>query len=413
MRKQSMSDNKKNVTDKKSVGVRKKQKIFIVFVSVFLALAIALGIILGIVVAVRDSKAAVKYEGVVIDTEVAAFLATYYKYYFMINLGVENVEDTLGFWNSKVSDNSDTTYGELLEKATKEYIANTVAASYLYDNTYTFSKTDKEKVGSAVNDTLEYKAEGSVDKFNHAVEKYGFDYDSFKEGAKIIYKSDKVKDLFVGNNGSAVANDTAYLEEYLSEYSHVKLLYIRTESTFVTDENGNKTVDENGYYLTRPLTEPEKEKRLALIQEIRELISGYETGSDVGMSPTGFDNYIAKNGEGEENMEDGYYFHKNALYTEQFPIREVVNKAYEMQIKSYAEVVTDEGVFFLYRDYVTQGIYKTSLSKDCFYDFYSDAAAKLFSDTLTKISPEVIFTELYDAINIKELPYNYMYIPRF
>ena len=413
MQKQKISNNGKASSQRKTSGLDRKQKLLIVFISIFLFLSIALGAVLGIIAAVRDSKAAVKYEGVVIDTKVASFLATYYKYYFMINLGVENVEDTLGFWNSEINDGSATTYGELLEKSTKEYISNSVAASYLFDNSFTYSAEDKEKVQKAIDSIIEYKADGSISKFNEAVEKYGFDYEAFKEGAKIIYKSDSVRDLFLANDGSAVASDTAYLESYLAQYSHVKILYIKTENTFVIDENGNKTVDENGNYLTRPLTEPEKEKRLALIEEVRELISGYENDSDVGMSPTGFDNFIASNGEIEENMEDGYYFHENALYTQQFPIREVVNKSYEMEIKEYAEVVTDEGVFFLYKDYVTQGIYATDFSQDCFYDFYTDAAAEFFSDTLLAISSDVVFTELYDEVDIRKLPYNYVYIPKF
>ena len=128
----------KKQNQKKNNGAKTKPKVNIltIFVCIFVGLAIVLGATLGIVSYAKNSRAAVKYKGTLMDSETASFFMSYYKYRYMGMLssaGVDGVEDTPGFWNSTY-EGEDKTYGELLYEGACEYIGQLVAACYLYDS---------------------------------------------------------------------------------------------------------------------------------------------------------------------------------------------------------------------------------------------------------------------------------------
>lgn len=409
----------KKINPKSNNSTEKKQKsrFLTIFICIFASLTLILAATLGIVSAVNNSKAAVKYKGVIMDAETASFFASYYKYRYMgmlSSMGVAGVEDTQGFWN-KTYEKEGKTYGELLDASTRAYIGQIVAANYLYDSYDRLSSEDKDIINSAVKEILSYKASGSKKTFNQLVSEYGFSYSSFKNAAKFLYKASTVKELIYGNGGTNIANFPELAAEYLSQYSHVKLLFIRTETAFVLDEDGNR-VTEGGYDKTRPLTEEEKAERSALISEIRGYIASAENGGDIQMSDEMFGNYQKNHDDGDSDMHaDGYYFHKNSSFTAEFSseFENIVDKAYQMPIDSYGEVALDFGVCFIYKYIPTRSAYSSSLAEPCFVDFYSDAANYFFEKNITEIGTSVNFTDRFSKIDLKMLPYNYAYFPIF
>ena len=182
------------------------------------------------------------------------------------------------------------------------------------------------------------------------------------------------------------------------------------------DEDGNRVTGNNGQDELRQLTEAEKAERAALISEIRYYISAAQNGGDVQMSDTMFANYQKDHDEGDTDMHsDGYYFHKNSSYTQEFSeeFKNIVDKAYEMELDSYTEVNVGFGVCFIYKSAPTSGAYASTLAADCFVDFYSDAASYFFEKNIVEIGEAVTFTEKINSINIVTLPYNYNYFPVF
>lgn len=416
-----MSDKRKNKI-RKNEKKTPKRSFLLIFVCVFISILLVLGAVLGIISYVKKSRSAVSFKGITMDSEVASFFAAQYKYSFMGMLsasGVNNVEDTLGFWN-KVYEN-EKTYGELLTEGTYEYIKQIMAANYIYDRYASLSKADKAAISKSIEETLTYKADGSVKKFNEEVSEYGFSYSSYKTAAAMLYKAGMAQSIVCGTDGENLKNSSQIMEgyvtvgEYLSDYSHVKLLFIRTDTAFVLDEGGNRIKNSDGSYQLRDLTDGEKAQRQALIDEIRGHISAIGS-SEAQMGEAMFDYYLLNNDEGDPNMRSsGYYFNKNSQYTQAFVsvYEDIVNTSYELNIGEFGEAEVDFGVCFIYKYETSESDLGKSSLEPCFKDFYSDLSNIFFDKLLTALAPDVKFNKKMDSIDVLRLPYNYKFIPVF
>lgn len=405
-----MKENKTKDTLNREKVAKLGRRILIISVCAFVLLVTVFACVLGTVSAIKSRNSAVKYNGVSVDTETLSFFASSYKRMFMTSLrvsGVSDVEDQPAFWNSK-GEGEEKTYGELLSDGLKNYVSSIVAANYLFDMYSKLSKADKEKIENAVNSVIENsEAMGDEKEFEKLIDRYGFGIDALRKAAKMLCKASLVQDIMYGEGGSAIKNFSVpgseeLSEEYLKEYTHVKLLIINTETK--TDENGNEI----------SLNEEERAKILLDVERIRGYINAVGT-HEAQMNPDMFDSYIEKYAKDGIIRRDGYYFHPDADYTKNFPKSHsaVIDKAYEMELNSYAEVRTEDGVCFIYRYDVTRGIYLSSLAEYCFTDFFSDLSDKLYAENISLYAEEVEFGEKFYEIDLVILPYNYKYIPLF
>lgn len=399
-----------------------RRKFLLIFVCIFVSILLVFGAVLGIASAIKKSRSVVSFKGITMDEEVASFFVTQYKYNFMSMLsasGVKNVEDTLGFWN-KVSEN-EKTYGELLTAGAYEYIKQIMATNYIYDRYASLSKSDKAVISTAVEETLTYKAGGNENTFNKAVSEYGFSYSSYKTAVTMLYKATLAQTIVCGSNGENLENGSQSIkeyitvEEYLSRFSHVKLLFIRTDTTFVLDNSGNRIKNSDGSYQLRNLTDEEKEQRQSLISEIRGHISAIGSG-EAEMGATMFDYYLQNNDEGDPDMRsNGYYFNENSEYTQVFTsvYEDIVNTSYELQIGEFGEAEVDFGVCFIYKYETSESDLEKSTLEVCFRDFYSDLSGVFFDKLLADFTPHVEFSKKMDNVDVLKLPYNYIYLPAF
>ena len=405
-----------NKNDKRNDNVANK-KILIIFISVFVAAVLVFGLILGIIVAVKNSRAAVKYDGYTMSEEETAYFLSYYKYRYMMLLsqsGVENVEDTKGFWN-KIDENENKTYGELLKSGAEQFLKEIIVSVSIFNRYDKLNSSEKTLIKSAAKNVLTYRADGNRDKFNELAAEYGFSYNSFKSATEIFYKAAMAQNAVYGSDGSRLSSFPELCAEYLAEYSHVKLLFIRTEDKFLLDDGGNRVIGDDGKDKTVPLTEEEKLERQSLIHEINGYIAAIGNG-DVEMGAAMFDYYLQNHDEGDSDMHnDGYYFHNSSDFTKEFSSQfsAVVEKAYSMASDSYASVELDFGVCFIYKYAPTQGAYMSDAAKICFEDFYQNAALRLFEKNLDELSTEVILTDNYKKLDIVKIPYNHTLIPSF
>ncbi len=407
---------------KAPIGAAEKRgrgkKIIMIVVSVYIALSVILGAVLGIVSAARTSKAAVSLNGVLMDTKTVSFFAGYYKNLYKSALAYSGVEviDEPAFWNKKAEGGNET-YGDILKEGAERYIKRILSANYLYESYTLFSSEEREAALAAAEDVLLYsEAGGDVIKLNELLSDYGFDYETLKTVAEMMYKANAVHDVIYGSGGSSLEDMTLpnareLCEEYLMEYSHVRVIAINTETKFKLDAGGDKIVGVGGKYETTPLSSEERAQLLSEIEEIRGYISAIGTDADMQMSPIMFDGYIEKYADGEVEMPDGEYFHPNSMYTESDS--PVIKKAYEMKIGEYAEVEIENGVAFIYKEKPESGAYLLSTTEKCFVDFYSDLSQKLFNESLEAYSDDVKFTEKYNDVDIILVPYNFKYVPKF
>lgn len=401
----------------KKSKISKKSKILITFICIFLSIAVIFGAVFAIILGVRKSKAVVYYEGVTMSEGVASFFASYYKSKFISSLNSSGTPayDTEEFWSSVYQ--GDITYGEYFEYYVKAYISDIVAANYLFNKYSSLKASDREIIKNTLNEVLTYKADGSKEVFNKETEAFGFDFNDFKTATKMMYKSQKVRSVVFGENGENLSAFPQECESYFANYSHVKLLFIRTEDKFLLDADGNRVLDEQGNDALIPLTDAEKAQKQTVISSIRDSIAAFNQGGDLQMSPELFDNYLEKHGNGDEEMNaSGYYFYSQAEYTQEFSTAfpEIVETAMTMELDSYAEIAVDFGVCFIYKYKNTPGAYSGVSASACFSDFYSDAADFIFASSIEEIVTYVKFNESrYNDMEALKISANSIFVPRF
>ena len=384
-------------------------------VIITLSLLIVFGAAAGIVTAVRNARSLVSYEGVRIEKSAAAYLATTYKSAFVARHAA--VDDPV-FWEAEYE--KGVSWGDLLEAETAQYIREVAAAAYLFDRYSSLTADERKSIKASAEDIV-YNYYGSLDKkaFNRDAAQMGFDYDGLVDGLTLIYKFEEAKSRIYGRGGQVLSGVGygAECEKYYSTFVYARLLFIRTDYEYVTDENGKFEVDKDGNLVTRPLTDEEKEQRAADAEEIRAAISALESGESGQMS-TEFFNSMLKKYSFDEYTETGYFFSTVAdsngvPYADATKVFAegggdvILNRLTDMEVNTYSELDTDFGTCFVYRGELGNGLYGSSTYEYFFSDFYADAANYLYLNTLVELSKSVTVKEKYfTEVDIVALPYN-------
>ena len=391
----------------------------VIFIAVFLMLALVLGGTLGIITSVKNAKSVVSYEGITMNKQVASFFISRFKVEYISALrssGV-NASDTEAFWASR--DDTGATYGSKFTTLAVQYLKEIVATAYLFDRYSGLKKEDKEIIRNTCRDVLEYQAAGNEDTFNGMAAAYGFDYDSFCDAVELLYKSSSSFSAIYGADGTGIYGDNASCEKYLAEYSHVQLIFVRTEQKLVKDDEGKSVAVD--------LTDAEKAEKQALIDTLTKAINAISTGADGQMTPAMFEIYLdGKYNDGDTSMNPtGYYLHEDAETTREFSeaFPEVVKAALEMKNGEFRKVSTTlvdddnligmAGVCFIYKYAPASGAYKTPSLETWFSDFYSDASEHIFVESVASLISDAETTERLAEIDILAVPKNTALVPRF
>ena len=396
-------------TKEKDNSSGKSKRIFIAFTSIFLGVVMLFGIVLGTVKIIKNTSAVMIYKGVALSEGVANYLAATCKYKFMSGLtasGIDNFDDPV-FWQSK-ADGSDKTYGELLREETEAYIKRIMVGSYLFDSYTSLSAADKKTIKKSIDEVLDYRCSDSKDEFNSQAEEFGFNFKDFKKATELLYKYEMSKAVIFGFEGAALAtgNYAAQCAEFLNTYTRVKLLFIRTESQYVTDPETGKQVLE--------IYDDAKKAEVQQFIDHIDMLIGEE--GDESMSEDAFDYYIREQKENDEmNLIGGYYLAATSTHTAElykvYP--SVVEEALTMKMGAYSRVDTDFGVCFLYRCELESGAYSDSTNSQFFGDFYDDASGYLYSSEIEKYFDYVTVKDKFYDIDLIELPYNYNLVANF
>ena len=382
-----------------------KNRFLTIFVCIFASVVLIFGAVLGIVAGVRNARAVVTYENVRVEAGALRYLAAHYKstYIKALRSTGTNAADTEKFWNS--TDEAGKTYRELFSASFEEYIRALVASANVFLTYSSYTKADEASVEATTSDILKYYADDSEKEFNKVAEKYGFDYDDFCSAAELLYQAGKAKTVIYGDNGESLAYSPDECKKYFETYSHVSLLFIRTEEVFETDDEGNLVYGDDGSVLTREMTEEERAERLSMIDKLTSAIESKKTGGDYQITPQMFELYLEKSDGDAEMHEKGYYFNKNASATQEFATEfpEIVDAALEMELYDYAKVDCSIGVCFIYKYDHVDGAYSDS-ENVFFSDFYSDAANYLYEDILNTISPEIRVKDKFFETDYAAIP---------
>lgn len=386
---------------RKSTPKKKPNPLFLTVV-ITVALALLFGAVMGIILAVRNARAVVSYGGVRMDKGAASYLAATYKDIYIKKL-IDNqiyAYDHEEFWEEEYEEG--VTFGELLRSETENYIRSVAVGAYLFDRYSTLSREEKKNIRDAAEAVLSDKAGGDRKKFNEAAEAMGFDYSDFLRASELLYKAKQAKTLIYGNRGSVLESGAfpAECEKYMSTFSYVQLLFIRTEYEYETDGEGNYLRNPDGSLKRRELTAEELEERLADVEEVRRAIDAYENDSDNQMSPESFMSFLEKYPY-DDYATTGYYLSVYSSYTYGFSEAvdlELTLELLDMEVGEYAEFDTEYGICFARCAEAEKNAYKQDSLSVFFSDFYSDAADYLYEEACLELMPEVTVKDRYAEI---------------
>ena len=408
------------------------KRIIIIAASALVGIAVILGAVLGITSAVKRSSYVMSLDGFGIDAPVACYLSSVFKSMYMQSLASSgvNVSDTPSFWATKVF--RENTYGDYLAYETEQYIKQIISANVLFDAYTSLSAADKKEIELAAKEILIYKSGGDVSAFNEATKAMGFDYKDFKRATEIIYKAYSVQNRIFGESGERMENFPEELLAYYSGYTRVKLIFIRTQDTFVLDEAGNRVPDDKGNDSLRPLTAEERSERVEYIEKLDACIEGINNGT---VAPEYYDALAAEiYGKFKENIDttltSGYYFISGSKFTTEFSemFSDVVTKAFEMEISTayvteYGSIMADGeeanantfvGRCYIYRAEKESKAYEAKDENGFFSDFYSLAATSLYQKLINEYLKEIeIKKDKWAEIDPVSIPYNVDYSARF
>ncbi len=395
---------------KKISELEPRNRFLLIFVCIFLSLVIIFGATLGIIMAVRNANTVVRYGSTRLTEGDVIYLASVFKSDYiaaLVSSGVKGARDSESFW-SKESTTAGKSWGDMLNEAFVQYISGIAVKNSLYLNIAKFESSDKKYVRELLDERLMYLGYNSKKEFNAKAGELLFDYDDILSASYLLCKAETSFNALYGSDGSGIASYSADCEKYLDTYSHVALIFLRTENVYLLDDNGDLQYDDDGQILTRDLTPYEKEQREATAAELREYIKNYNNSEDNAITPETFELYMREKSDTDPEMfSRGYYFNPNAAVTAQFAevYPEIVEASYEMDIGDYREVECSDSTVFIYRYDVTDGAY-VDTDNVFFSDFYGDAAQYSFTESIKILSEDVIFSDKFYEIDIVKIPKN-------
>jgi hypothetical protein len=383
----------------------------------FSAALALLGIVLGTVSILTNAKTYARYGGTIADKAAYSYLASNYKFNFCRSLTARGIEIDDSLWEKK-PEGGDKTYGELLESGTKEYISRILVAAALFDSAATAAekKEAKAEAKKAAEELLTYRSDGDKQAFNEITAPYGYAYADLADIALLLYKATAAQSLFYGVGGANVTDRLEDCNLYLEEnYSAAYLFVIRTESTFIynEDENGAPIfeTDGSGAYATRPLREEEIAQRNALIAKMDAEIASGNPRLPFFKDEMKKHYDIAPEGNGTL-----YYLADNAAYTQGF-IKEngesIPEALKSMEVGEFKKVTYKHGVCYIYKNEVEENAFGVTDYKGFFSDFYQNAADFMFAEDVGILIEDTVFKARASSIPLTTIPYKNIIRVRF
>lgn len=409
----------------------KRYRLPILISCILLAVALVLGAVLFTVNIVRKERAVLSYRGITMDEKMYSYLASTYKGTFIQNLktlyGIRDAADTESFYE-KVNPDTGKSYGILFEESLEEYARTLLISSYLFDRSIGLSASDKAQIEKSVS----LVTKDNEKAFNLEVAPYGFDADAVRSCAELMYKASRLRSLYRGNI-SATEDPEACEKFYRENYTLVSLLFIRTETVFLYDENGNRLVDsETGYDAVRSLDGAEKAKREEDILLLRGGIEALHKGENGAITEIAINQFLKTyyRDDSLERANGGYYLSAGEGFTKELGglLPEVVSTALSLSVGDFAEVVVTEddyteqqlllgtpfiGSCFIYCRPLPDEAYSVTDNARMFASFYSGVGASVLESHLSAELSEVEKGGRYGTLAPVKIPYTYLYTVKF
>ena len=311
-----------------------------------------------------------------------------------------DVKDTDAYWSSMINDTQ--TAEEYLTEMVDTIIRHKLVSVYLFDQSG-FTLTDKER--EDLNEYLElivsnFTENGKKSEFNEYCEPFGIDYKGVRNMLIMEFKTEALGERLFGEKGKSPLSANEFNKYYQEEYCRMKEIWINTSFKYVTDEDGKRVTDEQGYYKTVDLNEEEKAAAEARAAELEAALEGVTTDAE-------FEALIDKYSDFEMNKEypNGMYLCAGTTY-----IDKVVNASLKLEVGEMTSVESSYGKHYIRSYPLVDGAYEDKANEDFFGDFKAQAINYYLETELAKYKDMIeVNAELKNTLTITKVTTNKYY----
>jgi len=260
------------------------------------------------------------------DSEINANLYSYwlstYKTEFLNYY--EDAADEDAFWSDTLNINGQ-------EQTVEEYAMNMInnRIKYTLVGIQLFREYGLKISGDttqAIEDDINEKIDfyGSRADMNTALSAIGLNVDLLKDVYIAEEKLLAVYEHLYGDNGVEQLSEADIDAYYRSLYSRIKYIVVYTDAEYVYDDEGNIRYDDNGYMMTRELTEEEQAEKKAKLDEIMLCVNAGDDFLEIQKEYNEVD---------MSYYENGFYVSPNELGTYSFNMITAVQEMEEGEIR--------------------------------------------------------------------------------
>ncbi len=214
-----------------------------------------------------------------------------------------NSQDTDEFWDTVLEDGQ-TVEAYALSLLRAQVSNYAIAAQMFKDYKLKISAEKTDEIEADILEKIEYY--GGREALNEYLGKMDINVDILKDIYIMEEKLQAVYEYLYGTNGAEAVTQTELDGYYRENYSRIQYILIYTEAEYQRDENGNLVSDSSGVYLTRDLSEEEKQQKQ---QKLETIMTRLENGEDFETVKAECDEYAFDT----SYYENGFYLSSNEL----------------------------------------------------------------------------------------------------
>lgn len=378
------------------------KKPILIAVTCVVAAALLFGAVFGTILTVRRVRA-VAYYGNVTMTE---GVYRYFAYEALCDTVAEARADGLSpgpyliYKGKSFYDEADPvtgkTIGEMYREKLEAYVREALVLSAKFDECG--YKVNEETVKKALYERIMISKDRTRVSLEEELSAYGIGYRDYEKAAEILYKMQAFKGNYYGTDGEKIARRSDLCKQYFANnYKSVQFLFIRSETTFKLDENGNR-ITNSGTDVKVVLSEEEKADRAADRATLDAMVAaGTLSEADAATFAALAEKY-ANDGDGT----DAYYFAADSAFTASS--LEELPEATALALSSEPGKVTcapyADGVVYVLGLSMESGAYQTAPRTDCFSDFYALVAEDDYRKSLDSLTPNVTVKDKAKDIDV-------------
>ncbi len=329
-------------------------------------------------------------DSTITENQFTYYLATY-KASFLTSYA--DVEDTAAFYDLLLPNGQ--TGEEYLFGETVNNVCLSLICGELFDkNGLVLDDSVTKAVDSYVQSFIDDYAGGDKRVLNSELAAYGLNVEMLRDIYLLEEKGTVLYDHLYGEKGTVGVTEEELDTYYRENYARVRHIYVNDRYDYETTAEGYTARDENGNYVTRPLTEEEQAAKDGVVAAIDDALA---SGTDF---ETVYETYSE-----DKYYENGYYLTRDMDF-----IDVVELSAFELAIGEWVKVESEVGTHYIMRLDYDEKPWEKEENEDFFDGFKETVAFLSFTEYVGQFVPDVVRDEgKLSTFSVESSPANYRF----